>query len=123
MGTAPTRAATARMVRASNPPAATASAASRVSSGVSEPRARRGRRAVPGGCGWVVSSLMFLDDALCTAYVRPVTYNVHRTETPPMTFTRWLPTFLAFPLGGLLAIEAVGGLDGAASGAAGGLIA
>jgi hypothetical protein len=40
-----------------------------------------------------------------------------------MTFKRWLPTFLAFPVGGFLAIETVGSLDGVASGAAGGLIA
>ena len=29
-----------------------------------------------------------------------------------MTFKRWLPTFLAFPLGGFLAIATVGSLDG-----------
>jgi hypothetical protein len=40
-----------------------------------------------------------------------------------MTFKRWLPTFLAFPLGGLLAIEAVGSLDDPVSAAAGGLLA
>jgi hypothetical protein len=40
-----------------------------------------------------------------------------------MTFTRWLPTFLAFPLGGLLAIETVGSVDGPASAAAGALLA
>ena len=40
-----------------------------------------------------------------------------------MTFKRWLPTFLAFPLGGLLAIETVGSLDDPASAAAGGLLA
>ena len=40
-----------------------------------------------------------------------------------MNFKRWLPTFLAFPLGGLLAIETLGSLDDAASGAAGGLLA
>jgi hypothetical protein len=40
-----------------------------------------------------------------------------------MTFTRWLPTFLAFPLGGLLAIETVGSLDDPLSAAAGGLLA
>jgi hypothetical protein len=39
-----------------------------------------------------------------------------------MSFYRWLPTFLAFPLGGLLAIEIVGGLDGPLAGAAGGAI-
>jgi hypothetical protein len=40
-----------------------------------------------------------------------------------MTFKRWLPTFLAFPLGGLLAIETVGSLDGPLSAAAGGVLA
>src|SRR5215212_5474155 len=40
-----------------------------------------------------------------------------------MTFKRWLPTFLAFPLGGELAIEVVGSLDGPLSAAAGGLLA
>ena len=40
-----------------------------------------------------------------------------------MTFTRWLPTFLAFPLGGLLAIETIGSLDDPLSAAAGGLLA
>ena len=40
-----------------------------------------------------------------------------------MTFKRWLPTFLAFPLGGLLAIETVGSLDGPLAAAAGGLLA
>jgi hypothetical protein len=40
-----------------------------------------------------------------------------------MTFKRWLPTFLAFPLGGLLAIETVGSLDDPLSAAAGGLLA
>jgi len=40
-----------------------------------------------------------------------------------MTFKRWLPTFLAFPIGGLLAIETVGSLDGPVSAAAGGLLA
>jgi hypothetical protein len=39
-----------------------------------------------------------------------------------MSLYRWLPTFLAFPLGGLLAIEIVGGLDGPLAGAAGGAI-
>jgi hypothetical protein len=39
-----------------------------------------------------------------------------------MSLYRWLPTFLAFPLGGLLAIEIVGGLDGRLAGAAGGAI-
>src|SRR5207247_3442800 len=40
-----------------------------------------------------------------------------------MTFKRWLPTFLAFPIGGFLAIETVGSLDGPVSAAAGGLLA
>jgi FtsH-binding integral membrane protein len=40
-----------------------------------------------------------------------------------MPITRWLITFLGFPLGGLLAIETVGGVDSAASGAAAGLLA
>jgi hypothetical protein len=39
-----------------------------------------------------------------------------------MSLYRWLPTFLAFPLGGLLAIEIVGGLDSPLAGAAGGAI-
>lgn len=40
-----------------------------------------------------------------------------------MTFKRWLPTFLAFPLGGFLAIETVGSLHDPVSAAAGGLLA
>ena len=40
-----------------------------------------------------------------------------------MTFKHWLPTFLAFPLGGLLAIETLGSLDDPVAGAAGGLLA
>jgi hypothetical protein len=40
-----------------------------------------------------------------------------------MTFLRWLPTFLAFPLAGLITIESVGSLDGPASAAAAGLLA
>jgi len=40
-----------------------------------------------------------------------------------MTLTRWLPTFLGFPLGGFLAIETVGSLNGPLSAAAGGLLA
>jgi hypothetical protein len=40
-----------------------------------------------------------------------------------MTFKRWLPTFLGFPIGGLLAIETVGSLDGPVPAAAGGLLA
>jgi hypothetical protein len=39
-----------------------------------------------------------------------------------MTFKRWLPTFLAFPAGGLLA-ETVGGVHGPLSAAASGLLA
>src|SRR5829696_1719813 len=51
-----------------------------------------------------------------------ITYNVHHWRGT-MNFKRWLPTFLAFPLGGLLAIETLGSLDDVASGAAGGLLA
>lgn len=40
-----------------------------------------------------------------------------------MTFKRWLPTFLAFPLGGFLAWLVLGSLDGPVTGAAGGLLA
>jgi hypothetical protein len=40
-----------------------------------------------------------------------------------MTFMRWLPTFLGFPLGGLLAIQTVGSLHDPVSAAAGGLLA
>jgi len=40
-----------------------------------------------------------------------------------MTFKRWLPTFLAFPIGGELAIETVGSLHDPLSAAAGGLLA
>jgi hypothetical protein len=40
-----------------------------------------------------------------------------------MTIKRWLPTFLAFPLGGLLAMMVVGSLDDPLTGAAGGLLA
>jgi hypothetical protein len=40
-----------------------------------------------------------------------------------MTFKRWIPTFLAFPLGGFLAWLVLGSLDGPLTGAAGGLLA
>src|SRR5687768_17352939 len=40
-----------------------------------------------------------------------------------MTFKRWLPTFLGFPIGGYLATQIVGSLHDPASAAAGGLIA
>jgi hypothetical protein len=40
-----------------------------------------------------------------------------------MTFKRWLPTFLAFPIGGLLAFETVGSITNAGSAAAAGLLA
>jgi hypothetical protein len=40
-----------------------------------------------------------------------------------MRLMRWLPTFLAFPAGGLLAMGVVGSLEGPVSAAAGGLIA
>jgi hypothetical protein len=40
-----------------------------------------------------------------------------------MISIRWLFSFIGFPLGGWLAIETVGGVDGAASGAAAGALA
>jgi hypothetical protein len=40
-----------------------------------------------------------------------------------MRFMRWLPTFLAFPAGGLITMATVGSLEGPVSGAVGGLIA
>ena len=40
-----------------------------------------------------------------------------------MTLKRWIPTFLAFPLGGLLALTTVGELQDPATAAAGGLVA
>ena len=40
-----------------------------------------------------------------------------------MTLKRWLPTFLAFPAGGFLAMLTIGSLDGPVSAAAGGLLA
>jgi hypothetical protein len=40
-----------------------------------------------------------------------------------MSLWRWLVTFLGFPLGGLLAFETIGPLDGPVSAAAGGLLA
>jgi hypothetical protein len=40
-----------------------------------------------------------------------------------MTFKRWLPTFLAFPIGGLLAFETVGSVTNAGTAAAAGLLA
>lgn len=40
-----------------------------------------------------------------------------------MRWTRWLPTFLAFPLGGVLAMWVIGSSTSPASAAAGGLIA
>jgi len=39
-----------------------------------------------------------------------------------MSITRWLPTFLAFPVGGYVAIQSVGSLDGPVTAAIGGLI-
>ena len=40
-----------------------------------------------------------------------------------MSFKRWLPTFLGFPLGGLLAIQTVGSIDSPLSAAAAGALA
>jgi hypothetical protein len=39
------------------------------------------------------------------------------------SFKRWLPTFLGFPIGGLLAIETVGSVTGPLTAAAAGLLA
>jgi hypothetical protein len=51
-----------------------------------------------------------------------MTYSVHhRGDT--VSWRRWLPTFLAFPLGGLLAVHTVGAIDGPLSAAAGGALA
>jgi len=40
-----------------------------------------------------------------------------------MTFRRWLPTFLAFPIGGYVTMQIVGGASSPLKAAAGGLIA
>ncbi|MDA0180453.1 hypothetical protein OJ997_09125 [Solirubrobacter phytolaccae] len=40
-----------------------------------------------------------------------------------MSLKRWLPTFLGFPLGGLIAINTVGSVTGPLSGAAAGVVA
>lgn len=40
-----------------------------------------------------------------------------------MFMVRWLPTFLAFPIGGLLAIQTLGSLEGPLTAAAGGVLA
>ena len=40
-----------------------------------------------------------------------------------MTFKRWLPTFLAFPIGGYVTMQIVGGASSPLKAAAGGLIA
>jgi hypothetical protein len=50
-------------------------------------------------------------------------YNVHQDRSTAMTFTRWLPTFLAFILGGELTIATIGSLDDPLTAAAGGLLA
>jgi hypothetical protein len=49
-------------------------------------------------------------------------YSVHNGDDA-MSLKRWVPTFLAFPLGGLLAIETVGSRADVAGAAAGGLVA
>jgi hypothetical protein len=49
-------------------------------------------------------------------------YTVHQVSDMT-SFTRWLPTFLGFPLGGLLAIETVGSVRGPLTAAAAGLLA
>src|SRR5215207_392835 len=40
-----------------------------------------------------------------------------------MTFKRWIPTFLAFPIAGAIAFQTLGSFDGPLAGAAGGLLA
>jgi hypothetical protein len=40
-----------------------------------------------------------------------------------MRFVRWIPTFLGFPIGGLLAVQTVGSIDGPVSGAIAGALA
>ena len=40
-----------------------------------------------------------------------------------MTFKRWIPTFLAFPIAGYVTFQALGSYDGPLAGAAGGLFA
>jgi hypothetical protein len=40
-----------------------------------------------------------------------------------MTFKRWIPTFLAFPIAGYLVFQTLGSYDGPLAGAAGGLLA
>lgn len=40
-----------------------------------------------------------------------------------MTWKRWIPTFLAFPISGLLVIETIGSIGSVATAAAGGLVA
>jgi hypothetical protein len=49
-------------------------------------------------------------------------YTVRQREAT-MTFKRWLPTFFAFPVGGYLAVTALGSLDDPVTAAAGGLLA
>ena len=39
-----------------------------------------------------------------------------------MTFKRWIPTFLAFPISGWIAIETIGSSDGPLPAALGGLL-
>jgi hypothetical protein len=51
-----------------------------------------------------------------------MTYSVHY-EGDDMTWRRWLPTFLAFPLGGLIAVETIGSIDGPLTAAAAGALA
>src|SRR5262249_33214031 len=71
------------------------------------------------GCGW-------LHSCLTRAHVHRtlslVTYTVHQVSDMT-SFTRWLPTFLGFPIGGLLAIETVGSVTGPLTAAAAGLLA
>src|SRR5688500_8026411 len=100
MGEEPSSSATARMVRLSMPSAATASAASMMPAIVSELRARRGRGDFVIG---ILSGLAYSVRIGITYIVRkPFVYR------SPMSLLRWLPTFLAFPLGGFLSLLVFG---------------
>src|ERR687891_564485 len=67
---------------------------------------------------------MGLDSLMCTAYVTAIAYYVHQLPgVVPMFFVRWLPTVLGFPVGGWLAVQTVGSVDGPLTAALAGLIA
>jgi hypothetical protein len=44
-------------------------------------------------------------------------------ETPRVFFARWMPTLLAFPIGGYFAVQTVGSIDGPLTAAAAGALA